>query len=326
VLPAARRPSHVTSTHHVTVVVPVYNSAATLPALVERLHPVLQSLSPAYETIFVDDGSRDGSWTVIRELAAAHAWVRGVRLMRNYGQHNATLCGIREAKGDVVVTLDDDLQHPPEEIPTLLAALDSGFDVVYGSPLSEAHGFWRDIASQVTKLALQSALGATTARQVSGFRALRTSVRGAFADFRGAFVSIDVLLTWSTTRFTAVRVPHDTRRSGESNYTFFKLIAHALNMMTGFSALPLQAASVLGFTAMLFGLVLLGLVLGRYLMHGINVPGFTFLASVICIFSGTQLFALGVMGEYLARMHFRMMDRPAYAIGSDTGRDEAVRR
>jgi undecaprenyl-phosphate 4-deoxy-4-formamido-L-arabinose transferase len=239
--------------------------------------------------------------------------------MRNYGQHNATLCGIRAAQGEILVTMDDDLQHQPEQIPLLVEALEQGYDVVYGSPVEERHGFWRDIASQVTKLALQSVLGAVTARQVSGFRVIRTAVREAFAEFRGAFVSIDVLLTWGTTRFTARPVPHDLRRAGESNYTFFKLIAHALNMMTGFSTLPLQVASVVGFTTMLFGIVLLAIVLGRYVLHGVSVPGFTFLASVISIFSGTQLFALGMMGEYLARMHFRMMDRPAYAVGAEVG-------
>jgi undecaprenyl-phosphate 4-deoxy-4-formamido-L-arabinose transferase len=238
--------------------------------------------------------------------------------MRNFGQHNATLCGIRAARFPFVVTMDDDLQHQPEQIPVLIEPLLQGYDVVYGSPEAERHGFLRDIASQVTKLALQSVLGAQTARQVSGFRALRTSVRGAFSEFRGAFVSIDVLLTWGTTRFTARRVPHDLRYAGESNYTFMKLISHALNMMTGFSTLPLQFASVLGFGVTLLGLALLAVVLARFVLHGVTVPGFTFLASVICVFSGAQLFALGMMGEYLARMHFRMMDRPAYAVAADT--------
>ena len=302
----------------------MYNGAATLKTLVERLQPVLSGLVPAYEVIFVDDASRDDSWQVITRCAEQFPWVRGIRLMRNYGQHNATLCGIRAATGEIVVTMDDDLQHQPEQIPVLVAALEQGYDVVYGSPVEERHGFWRDVASRVTKLALQSVLGAATARQVSGFRVLRTAVRDAFAEFRGAFVSIDVLLTWGTTRFTARQVPHDMRRAGESNYTFFKLIAHALNMMTGFSTLPLQVASIVGFATMLLGIALFVFVLARYLIHGVSVPGFTFLASMIAIFSGTQLFALGMMGEYLARMHFRMMDRPAYAVAAQVGRAVAT--
>jgi len=147
---------------------------------------------------------------------------------------------------------------------------------------------------------------------------MRTQLRNAFADYRGAFVSIDVLLTWGTTRFSACRVPHEYRQEGRSNYTFFTLIIHALNMLTGFSTLPLQLASLAGFAAMAFGLGLLCFVLARYLIHGVVAPGFTFLASVICLFSGTQLFALGMMGEYLARMHHRMMERPVFAIAERT--------
>lgn len=301
-----------------SIVVPVYNAENSLIPLVERLQPILRAAAASFEVILVDDGSRDGSWRVIEDLHARYDWVRGMRMMRNYGQHNATLCGIRDARGEVLVTMDDDLQHPPEQIPVLLARLAEGYDVVYGSPEAERHGLWRDIASQITKLALQSVLGARTARQVAGFRVMRTRLRDAFADFRGAFVSIDVLLTWSTTRFSAVKVPHEFRRVGRSNYTFFTLVIHALNMLTGFSTLPLQLASLLGFAAMLYGLGLLVFVLTRYLIHGVVAPGFTFLASVICLFSGAQLFALGMMGEYLARMHHRMMERPVYAVAERT--------
>lgn len=301
-----------------SIVVPVFNAENSLIPLVERLDPVLRAAAASFEVILVDDGSRDGSWRVIEQLHARYDWVRGLRMMRNYGQHNATLCGIRDARGEIVITMDDDLQHPPEQIPVLLAKLGEGFDVVYGSPVAERHGLWRDLASKITKLALQSVLGARTARQVSGFRAIRTHLRQAFADFRGAFVSLDVLLTWSTTRFAAVRVPHEFRMIGRSNYTFFKLVSHALNMLTGFSTLPLQFASLLGFTAMLLGIALLTMVLVRYFIHGVVMPGFTFLASVICIFSGTQLFTLGMMGEYLARVHDRTLDRPIYAVAERT--------
>jgi glycosyltransferase involved in cell wall biosynthesis len=239
--------------------------------------------------------------------------------MRNYGQHNALLCGIRDARYEVIVTMDDDLQHPPEEIPKLLAKLDDNYDVVYGTPAHEQHGLWRDLASQVTKLALQNAMGSRTARQVSAFRVCRTELRNAFENYQGPFPSIDVLLTWGTTRLAAVKVRHEPRRGGVSNYTVGKLLRHAFNMMTGFSVLPLQLASVVGFVFSVLGLLVLGYVLGRYLVEGGSVPGFPFLASVIAIFSGAQLFALGIIGEYLARMHFRMMDRPTYTVRSTSG-------
>jgi glycosyltransferase involved in cell wall biosynthesis len=300
--------------HFISVVVPVYNSEQILPALVKRLAPVLASLSDEYEVVLVNDGSRDKSWEIIQELACSLAWVRGINLMRNYGQHNALLCGIRAARFDTIVTMDDDLQHPPEDLPKLLAKIEEGFDVVYGTPEQEQHGLLRDVASMITKIALQSAMGAETARVVSAWRAFRAQLRDAFADYHGPFVSIDVLLTWGTTRFSSVRVRHNPRTVGNSNYNFRKLVRHAMNMMTGFSVLPLQLASIIGFFFTLFGIGVLVYVVGRYFISGASVAGFPFLASIIAIFSGAQLFALGIIGEYLARMHFRTMDKPTYTI------------
>jgi glycosyltransferase involved in cell wall biosynthesis len=269
----------------ISVVVPVYNSEECLPLLIQRLEPVLKEFQSA-EVILVNDGSGDGSWAVVQDLVARFDFVRGIDLMRNYGQHNTLLCGIRSARSSLIVTIDDDMQNPPEEIPLLVAKLQEGYDVVYGTPEKEAHGFGRDLASRITKLALQAAMGAQTARKVSAFRAFRTPLREAFTTYRGPFVSIDMLLTWATTRFAAVPVKHATRQLGQSGYTIGRLIAHALNMMTGFSTLPLQLASVVGFTFTLFGMCSLLYVLIRYLLNGVAVPGFVFLASLISIFSG----------------------------------------
>ena len=170
------------------------------------------------------------------------------------------------------------------------------------------------MSSWLTKLVLQKAMGAETARNVSAFRAFRTPLRGAFEDYRSPFVSIDVLLTWATRRFGTVRVEHRPREIGASNYTLRKLVNHALTVATGFSTLPLRLASVLGFSFTALGFLMLAWVVGIYFIRGWSVPGFPFLASVIAIFSGAQMFAIGIMGEYLARMHSRMMERPTYAI------------
>src|SRR5215472_5787597 len=149
----------------ISVVVPAYNSELSLPELAQRLRPVLSGLAPEYELILVDDASRDHTWNVIRDLVEKNEWVRGVHLMRNYGQHNAVLCGIRMARCELTVTMDDDLQHVPEELPKLVERLTPDFDVVYGTPAQEQHGLWRDVATQVTKFALQSAMGAKIARK-----------------------------------------------------------------------------------------------------------------------------------------------------------------
>ena len=199
----------------VSVLIPVYGSESILPELARRLEEVLPRLASRYEVVLVNDCSPDASWHVICQLAGQYPWIRPINLMRNYGQHNALLCGIRATQYEVIVTMDDDLQHPPEEIPKLLAVLDEGYDVVYGRPAQEQHGLLRDLASLTTKLALQNVMGAEIARQVSAFRAFRAGVANAFTHYEGAFVSIDVLLTWGTNRFAAIPVRHEPRSQGK---------------------------------------------------------------------------------------------------------------
>ncbi|HRF96977.1 MAG TPA: glycosyltransferase, partial [Aggregatilineales bacterium] len=232
----------------------------------------------------------------------------------NYGQHSALLCGIRAATKELVVTIDDDLQNPPEEIPRLLEELNKGFDVVYGTPQKMQHGLFRNMASRITKIALQGSMGVSIATKVSAYRVFRTQLREAFDDYKGVYVSIDVLLTWATTKFSAIDVRFDVRQFGVSNYTLMKLIRHAMNMITGFSVVPLQLASILGFVFTAFGILVFIYVVIRFILEGGSIPGFPFLASIIAIFSGVQLFALGIIGEYLARMHVRLMDKPTYVV------------
>jgi glycosyltransferase involved in cell wall biosynthesis len=299
-----------------SVVVPVFNSSSTLKILVRAIETALAGIEK--ELILVNDGSKDQSWDVICELSSEYNWIQGINLMRNYGQHNALLCGIRAAHKEIIVTLDDDLQNPPDEVPKLLIKLSEGFDVVYGTPLKESHGIMRDVASRITKIALQNAMGAETAKNVSAFRVFRSKLRAAFERYSGPYVSIDVLLTWSTQSFSAIAVQNRPRSGGVSGYTTRKLITHAMNMLTGFSTLPLQIGSIVGFILTVFGVAILAFVTIRYLLYGGVVPGFSFLASIISIFSGAQLFALGIFGEYLARVHTRTMDKPPYAVQATT--------
>lgn len=303
---------------NLSIVIPVYQARATLTELHRRLVAALESLALPFEIILVEDCGGDDSWQVIEGLALHDARVHGIKLARNYGQHNALLCGIRAAAGEVIVTIDDDLQNPPEEIHKLLKKLNEGNDVVYGSPAKETHGFFRNLASRVTKLALQGAMGVASANKVSAFRAFRTPLRDAFDAYQSPSVNIDVLLTWGTTRFSSIDVRQDERIIGDSGYGLKKLINHAINMMTGFSVLPLQIASMLGLVFGCMGFLILFYVLGNYFIKGSAVPGFPFITSIISIFSGAQLFALGIIGEYLARMHFRSMGRPPYTVQNQT--------
>ena len=298
----------------ISVVVPVFQGAATLPTLVRRLDDALSDCGPV-EMILVDDGSWDASWAVIQELSGSYPQIVGLRLGRNFGQHNALVAGVRAASMPLTVTIDDDLQNPPEEIPRLVAALiEQQLDVVYGVPTRPEQAVSRRVAGRVTRLALKSGLGVSSALDVSSFRVFRTSLRSAFAGEIGSSVSLDALLTWGADRFGSVRVQHDARSGGSSNYNFRKLLRHAIDTITGYSTLPLQFASGLGLVMAVFGLFVLGYALVRFLVTGGPVPGFTFLVSSIAIFSGAQLLTLGIFGEYLARIHFRTMGRPTYVV------------
>lgn len=302
----------------VSVVVPVYNSQATLGALVTRLVPVLEACAAMHEIILVNDGSQDGSWEVVQDLARRFPQVRGADLARNSGQHNALLCGIRLARYDVIITIDDDLQNQPEDIPALIESLREGNEVVYGQPLRRHWGPVRNAASHVMKLALRTTMSASTAEIVGGFRAFRAQVRDAFAEYRAPITNIDVMLTWGASRFAAVRVAHEPRRHGRSGYSYYRLFVHTWNMVTGFSTLPLQVATAIGFSFTFMGLGTLAYALVRYWMFGAVVQGFTFLTSIISIYAGAQLFAIGIIGEYLGRMFQRTSGQPGYVIRKAT--------
>lgn len=306
----------------ISVLVPVYRSEKTLAPLIKKLADTLASMPADYEVLLINDGSPDRSWDIIGELAREYPFVHGINLTRNFGQHNALLCGIRAARKDVIVTIDADLQNPPGEIPKLIAKLSEGYDVVYGVPQKKQHGLMRLLASWMVRITLKSALNVESAFQGSSFRAFRTRLREAFDSFNGPSVSLDVLLTWGSTRLCSLPVKHEPRPAGESSYSFTKLFAHCFDVLTGFSTMPLQIASLIGFFFTLFGLGVLAYVIGRYLILGYSVPGFPFLASIIAIFSGAQLFALGIIGAYLARIHFRIMNRPTYVVRSTTEKNQ----
>jgi glycosyltransferase involved in cell wall biosynthesis len=295
---------------NISIVIPVYNGSETIPFLTSRLESVLPQVSDAFEVLFVNDGSLDKSWDVIVQLSRKHPWVRGLNLMRNYGQHNALLAGIRAARYEIIATMDDDLQHPPEELPRLCAQIGKDVDVVYGIPEVQKHGFIRIISSRFTKWLIGVVSNSPNIARSGAFRVFRAQVREAFQDYRSQFVSIDVLLGWGTSKFSYISVRHDPRFAGKSNYSFSKLVRHTFNMVTGFSILPLRLASLLGFGFTIFGFFVLLYVVGRYLIQGSPIQGFPFLASIIALFSGVQLFAMGIFGEYLARMYFHLMGQP----------------
>jgi len=302
---------------NVSVVVPIYQGETFIQPLVAELIRVLPTFTEKYEVILVNDGSPDRSWQLIQNLAREHGCVKGICMMRNYGQHNATLCGVREACYEVVVTMDQDLQHPPETIPLLLAKLEEGYDVVYGAPRKLPQGFLRNLMTAVIKWILAKVIGLPSVRNVSAFRAFRTNLREAFVNFQSPSLILDVLLSWGTTRFTSV--PVNIAPADHSSYSFTMLVRTAMLILIGYSTLPLRFASWIGFAMTIFGLGVFIYVLVVYFTAG-SPPGFPFLASMIALVSGAQLFALGIFGEYLARMFDRSMDRPPYVIDEVVGK------
>ena len=300
---------------NLSVVVPIYRGESFIEPLVAELIRTLPTFAEKYEIILVNDGSPDNSWNLIQKLTPQYECVRGIRMMRNYGQHNATLCGVRAAQYEVVVTMDQDLQHPPDEIPQLLAKLEEGYDVVYGAPRKLPQGFLRNVMTASIKWILAKVIGLPSVHDVSAFRAFRTHLREAFVNFQSPSLILDVLLSWGTTRFTSV--PVNVAPAERSNYSFTMLVRTATLILIGYSTLPLRFASWIGFGMTLFGLGVFIYVLVVYFTAG-SPPGFPFLASIIALVSGAQLFALGIFGEYLARMFERSMDRPPYVIQETT--------
>jgi undecaprenyl-phosphate 4-deoxy-4-formamido-L-arabinose transferase len=299
----------------VSIVVPTYKSPTTLTELVERTE--LLGLS-AFEIIIVDDGNNDATWEQIELLSRSKKSVIGLRLGRNFGQHSALLAGVRKARYSQIITIDDDLQNPPEEIPNLLASLVSGVDVVYGVSTQVRQNVWRRFTSRTAKAIFAKVLGFESAISISSFRAFRTQLREGFAGELGPHVSLDALLTWSTSRFSTLEVEHHARRVGKSNYSFTKLVRFMLDTATSYSTRPLRLATTVGFITTFLGLLLLVWVVGYAIFVGDSVPGFPFLAASIAVFSGVQLVVLGILGEYLGKIHFRAMNKPTFSVSETT--------
>ena len=318
--PATTGPIAAGNKPSLSVVIPAYRSGDMLPSLCEDLLTTLTPIVDDLEILLIDDASPDQTWTTIVSLAQTHNQVRGVRMSRNYGQHNALLAGLRTAQYPLVLTMDDDGQHPPSQIPALLSALTDDVDLVYGHPTEEQQSRLRNVASRSTKRAMAGALGPDVYIRSSAFRVFRRELVAAADDVHDPAVSVDVILSWATTRVADVEVQFSKRQSGTSGYSLTRLARHALNMVTGYSTRPLRWVSAVGLLCALLGFGLLVYVLVRFILGGSDVAGFTFLAAAVTLFSGVQLLSLGVLGEYLGRMHFRSMGKPSYVIRERTPR------
>lgn len=302
-----------------SIVIPCFNSENSLSLVVEQIFfqftsKNINSNIDSFEVVLVDDGSSDQTSLVAANLANKYSEVKDIVLQRNFGQHAATIAGIRAASGEIIVTTDDDLQHPASEIHKLIQPIISGdADLVYAVPLKEEHGFFRSFASRSVKRLLQAS-GVSNATSVGSFRAFRSRLKVGFEEASDPFVNLDVLLSWTTTRVSAVKVEMPHRQIGSSNYSFAKLLKYAGNMITGYGVLPLQIATYLGIFVALVGVCNIIFQIADYFSNSHIVEGYTSIVSLICLFSGTQLLMIGVIGQYLGRVHFRTMRKPMYLV------------
>jgi undecaprenyl-phosphate 4-deoxy-4-formamido-L-arabinose transferase len=297
-----------------SVVVPVYRSARMLPELTARLLAVLDGTGLRYELVFVDDSSPDDAWAVLQRLRAEHPGrIVAIQLMRNYGQHNALMCGFRHARGRFIVTMDDDMQNPPEEIPKLLGAIqERDLDLVYGAYETKKHAALRNLSSWVVNAFYRTVF--KTGVTVTSFRIMRRELLESIFYYSLNFTFIDGLLAWSTNRIGEVAVEHRPRAEGRSGYSFSKLLVLALNLFTNFSLLPLQVVTTCGFLSAAGGLALAAFYLIQYMLSNIVVPGYASIIVAVLVLGGVQLLSLGIIGEYLGRLHLNVNRKPQYVI------------
>jgi glycosyltransferase involved in cell wall biosynthesis len=296
-----------------SLVIPVYNSAATLEELYNRIIRVFSGISKEYEIIFVDDCSKDGSWEKLEMLRFKDAKrVKAIQLMRNYGQHNAIMCGLHIAQGEYIITLDDDLQNPPEEITKLINEISKGYDLVYGNYLVKKHNSFRNIGSSLIQMMYRSIF--KTGGNLTSFRIARKQLIKYVLDYNKSYVFIDGLLAWNTKNIGFVSVVHDAREKGRSGYGILKLISLSFDMLTNFTIFPLQVISLLGILFASLGFLMAIFYFVKKVLYDIPVTGFTSLIIAITIFSGVQLLTLGLIGEYIGRIHIKINEKPQYNI------------
>lgn len=297
----------------VSVVVPVFNSAETLAKLYERTEATFLSLGKEFEMIFVFDGGVESAWKALIKLKKAHPErVTAIRLARNFGQHNATLCGFSFARAKQIVTIDDDLQTPPEAIADLLARQEeTGADVVYGVYPRQRHGLFRNLASKAFKKMYRYL--AKGLENGSSFRLISQTLAEDIQRLNHTHVFIDQMLSWYTEDFAFVEVTHSKRANGKSGYTTGKLFRMAFNVFISHTDLPLRLVTLTGFFASLLSIVLGTAFIIQRVMVGAQI-GFTALISAIFFTSGVILLSLGILGEYISRIYQSRLEKPAYAI------------
>lgn len=296
-----------------SIVVPAYRSEKTLAALVAAIDAAIGGRY-SLELILVNDRSPDDSWKVASELASTHSWVRAVNLRKNVGQHMAIFAGLRECRGRVIVTMDDDLQHAPSDIPTLVEALDAEHDVCYGTFKGRKHAAWKILGSRFNDRVATWLLQKPKGLYLSPFKAMKRGVRNEIIQFRGPAIYLDGLILSATSRITTRMVGHHAREDGTSGYSLKKSISLWLKMATSFSVAPLRMASLTGMAMSAAGFLSAAFIVVHKLLDPGVAVGWSSLIVAILIMGGVQLLALGAIGEYVGRILLNFTTPTQYSV------------
>ena len=299
----------------ISVVVPAYKSRDSLPVLVERLEAVLDTLGMNFEIVVVDDSSPDDTWDIAKKLKETHPRLIITRLLRNSGQHNALLCGFSLAHGSIIVTMDDDLQNPPEEVPKLVAAIQGGYDLAIGAYESKHHSRGRNLGGKLVDDLQRRIFNLPPDFQLTSFRAVRKVVVDNALAMGGVFPYITSMLLCHTSRYVNVPVRHEPRRFGQSNYNMKRSVVLGLNLLLNYSSYPLYLVIALCFGAFACSVVATSWVLWRSL-SGTTLPGWASTVLAISFFNGLILLALVILGLYLSRLNQQITrSRVGFTIG-----------
>lgn len=307
----------------VSILIPVYKNDGGLDELVKRIGESMANSAYAncFELVLVDDCSPDNSWEVIQRLAKTHTFVQGATLSRNFGQHNAIMAGLNLVSGQYVVLMDDDLQHPPEAIPSMLDKLAAGSDVCYTNYANRQHATWKIAGSKFNDLMASWLLSKPKGLYLSSFKALKRGVVDQIRNHEGPFAYLDGLILDITRRIATVEIQHGTRAFGEGNYSFKKSISLWLRMVTGTSIVPLRMVTLMGALIALLGFFGAVFIVMSNFLYPAESKGWASIIVTILLVSGFQTLFIGVLGEYLGRIHLRLNNKPQYLFRYTTKSD-----
>jgi len=305
----------------ISIVVPVYRSEKILPHLADQVSLAMEAanMTGRFELILVNDASPDGSWPVIESLSGRHAFVRGICLARNFGQHNATMAGLNHALGEIVVIMDDDLQHPPQTIMALVNAVRDGYDVCYTRYVNRQHAAWKRLGSWFNDRVASFLLKKPRGLYLSSFKALRRWVVQQVIRYDGPYAYVDGLVLDITKNIASIPIEHQSRLEGEGNYDLRRSVSLWMKMATSFSIIPLRVASFTGMLLAVVSAMVMIFVVVQKVLHPETPAGWTSLVLTVLFVGGLQLLCLGVIGEYLGRAYLKINRKPQFAVRDTTG-------